>query len=72
MTLPIDTIYTGTKLFRQKILIESTGDKAVDAAFKTIFHDQYHRTAPLEMRRADVQLVLNWTDPEKYPIRGPF
>lgn len=33
-------------------------DKDVDKALKSIFHDNYHKTAPLEMRRADVQLAL--------------
>ena len=51
-------IYTGSKWFTQKIFIESTGDKEIDGALKSTFHDQFHRTAPLRMARDDVQLAL--------------
>lgn len=27
----------------------------------SVFHDHYHGTAPLEMRRADVKLLLEWS-----------
>ena len=52
--------YTGLKFVGQKIFIESTGHDDVDAAIKTTFKDHYRRTAPLEMRRADVQLICKW------------
>lgn len=60
MSLEVNTIYTGIKFCRRKVLIESTGDKEVDAALKKIFHDKFHCTAPLTMARDDVQFVLAW------------
>jgi len=54
-----EIIYTGERFFGKKLYIESFGDKAVNAALKSVFHDSYHRTAPLEMRREDVQILLN-------------
>ena len=58
--LPVGYIYTGSIWLCQKIFIESTGDKEIDAALKSTFHDQFHRTKPLRMTRADVQTVLAW------------
>ena len=52
-------IYTGSKFFNKKIYIESFDDKELDAALKSVFHDHYHRTAPLSISRADCQLLLN-------------
>jgi len=54
-------IDTGIKYFGQKIFIESTGNNMVDEALKTVFHDDFYRTAPLEMRRIDAQIVLRWS-----------
>ncbi len=54
-------IYTGIKYFGQKIFIESTGDELVDSALKSTFEDDYRRTGPIEIRREDVQIVLNWS-----------
>lgn len=42
-------------------MLESTGDKEVDKAMKSIFKDDYCKTAPLSMSRADVQVVLKWS-----------
>ena len=53
-------IYSGSKFFGLKIYFQSTGDKEVDAAMKTLFHDSYHRTAPLEMSRPDAKIVMKW------------
>lgn len=53
-------IDTGIKFFSQKILIESTGDDEVDAAIKTLFHDDYRKTAPLSINRPDSRIVLAW------------
>ena len=58
------TIYTGLKFFGQKIFLEAIGVKELDEALKTTFKDSYMRTAPLEMRRSDVQLILNRTKVE--------
>lgn len=57
--IPENSIYTGSKFFNKKIFIESFGDEELDAALKSAFHDHYHKTAPLRMARADVQLLLN-------------
>ena len=54
-------IYTGFKFFGLKIYIESTGDKEVDKAIRSTFKDDYCKTAPLSMSRADVQMVLEWS-----------
>lgn len=59
MALP-KMIYTKSKWFNLKIFIESSGDKIVDQALKSTFHDKFHGTAPLEMRREDVQICLNF------------
>jgi len=53
-------IFTSTSFCGQKIYFESTGRHNVDAAYKTVVHDWMHRTASLDMTRADVQIVLNW------------
>lgn len=57
MNLP-KMIYTGSKFFGKKIYIESFGDKELDAALKSTFHDNYHRTATLRMARRDVSLLI--------------
>lgn len=59
MKVNTNLIYTGSKFFNKKIFIESFGDKELDAALKSVFHDHYHRTAPLSIGRADCQLLLN-------------
>lgn len=58
-------INTGLKIFGQKIMIESTGIPEVDKALKTVFHDDYRKTAPLDMFREDVQIVLAWSRSEE-------
>ena len=60
-----DKIDTGLKFFNRKIFIESSGDKDVDKALKSTFKDDYFKTAPLEMRRTDVQLILAWSGNKK-------
>ena len=60
MAMEVNTVYTGLKFFGQKIYVESTGDAEVDTAMKTVFKDDYRRTAPLRMQRRDVSLVLGW------------
>ena len=57
--MQVNTIYTGSKFFNKKIFIESFDDKDLDTALKSVFHDHYHKVAPLRMGRADVQLLLN-------------
>ena len=52
---------TGIKFFSQRILIESTGNLEVDKAMKSVFYDDYNKTAPLDMSREDVQIVLRWS-----------
>lgn len=39
---------------------EAGGDDEVDAAIKTLFHDDYRKTAPLSINRPDSQIVLAW------------
>ena len=56
-----ETIYTGTKWLGQRVLIESSGDEDVDDALKSTFHDYLHRTRALDMWRADVKLVLEYS-----------
>jgi len=56
-----DKLFTGSKFFGLKIWIDSTGRKDVDEAMLQVFHDNYHRTAPLGMNRPVVQLVLAWS-----------
>ena len=51
-------IDTNIKFFGQRVYLESTGDKKVDMALKRVFHDDYRRTAPLDMERADVKIIL--------------
>ncbi len=51
---------TGITFFGQKIYIASTGDDEVDAAIKTLFHDKFHRSAPLSMTRPDTKIVMAW------------
>jgi len=58
-------IYTGIKFFGQKIMVESTGDKNIDAAIKSVFVDDYQKTAPLQMDREDVQIALAWSRDEQ-------
>lgn len=58
--MPTNQIYTGTKWLGQKVLIDSSGDKEIDAALKSTFHDRFHRTAPLDMWREDVQIVIKY------------
>lgn len=53
-------IKTGQKFFGLKIMLDSTGIDEVDAALKTMFKDQYRRTAPLSVLRPDCQVVLAW------------
>ena len=53
-------IFTGTALCGQKIYLEGTGKRNVDAAYKSVFHDWVHKTASLEMTREDVQIILEW------------
>lgn len=65
MDLRNKMIYIGSKWFNQKIYIESSGDDVVDAALKSTFHDQFHRTAPLRMARADVQTILSFQKDKK-------
>lgn len=63
MPLPIneiELIYTGLRFFGLRIYVKSTGDAEVDAAIKTVFKDDYMKTAPLRMERRDVSLVLGW------------
>jgi len=55
-----NTINTGIKFCGLKIMIESSGDPEIDAAIKTMFKDQYLKTAPLRMERRDVSLVIGW------------
>ena len=54
-------IDTNIKFFGQRVYLESTGDKKVDMALKRVFHDDYRRTAPLDMERADVKIILEWS-----------
>jgi len=56
----VEMTYTGVKFCGRKIFIESSGDPRVDKAFVSTFCDDYRRTAPLEMSREDVKLVLGW------------
>ncbi len=51
-------INTGEKFFGKKLYFETFGKALIDSAFKTVFHDHYNNTAPLEMRREDVQILL--------------
>jgi len=53
-------IDTGLKYLGQKILLESSGRKDIDKALKSTFRDDYRRTAPLEIAREDVQILLKW------------
>jgi len=53
-------IYTGEKFFGKKLFIESFDNKEADEALKTVFHDHYHKSAPLRMAREDVQMLLNF------------
>ena len=55
-----DKIKTGENFFGLKIILESSGEAKVDAAIKTLFHDQYRRTSPLGIDREDSQIVLKW------------
>ena len=64
----VNTIYTGSNFFTKKIFIESFDDKELDAALKSVFHNHYHKTAPLGMARADVQLLLNVLNSDK-PVK---
>lgn len=52
-------IWTGLRFFNRRIYLESSGDAEVDNALKLVFKDDYCRTAPLTMTRADVQLCLH-------------
>lgn len=60
-------INTGLKYCRQRILLTSTGDDTVDAALKSMFIDDWNKTAPLSMSRSDVACVCAWmkTEDEK-------
>lgn len=53
--------FTGIEFCGQKIYFEATGNDKIDEAFETVFYDWVLKTAPLEMQRADVQIVLNWS-----------
>lgn len=55
-----DKIDTGIRFFGQKIYLESSGKPVVDAALKSTFKDDYCKTAPLEIRRIDAQVILKW------------
>ena len=57
-------IKTGQKFFGLKVMLDSTGVDEVDKAIKTLFHDQYNRTAPLLMSRPDSQIVMAWVNGE--------
>ncbi len=62
--------FTGSKWCGQRIYIKSTGDDMLDNALKSTFHDQFHKTAPLEMRRADVQFVTAFARGDFKPLQG--
>lgn len=49
------------KFFGQKVFIESTGNKQIDADLKVLFMDSYITKKPVEMRREDVKRVLAWS-----------
>jgi len=54
-------IKTTVKFFGQTVYMESSGIGEVDKALKTLFHDSYFNTAPLEVSRSDSQIVLAWS-----------
>ena len=55
-------IDTGIKFFGLRILLDSTGEPEVDKAAKSVFKDDYMKTAPLTIAmRPDVQLLLSWS-----------
>lgn len=72
MQVNTNLIYMGSKFFNKKIFIESFDDKELDAALKSVFHDHYHKAAPLRVARADCQLLLNSDEakPEVCKDRG--
>lgn len=55
-----DQIYTKLRWCGQRIYIEATDNKFVNAALVTTFKDDWRKTAPLDMSRADVKLVTAW------------
>jgi hypothetical protein len=52
--------YVDLKFMGLKVFLESTGDKQVDRAIRTVFRDDFTKSAPLSMDREDVKLVLVW------------
>jgi hypothetical protein len=54
-------IYTGIKFFGLKVWLDSTGELEMDEAAKSVFRDDYRKTAPLEISRPDVKLILEWS-----------
>lgn len=67
----METIETQLKFCGQRILLESTGDKQIDADLRQLFYDDYQKSGPLEMTRPDVQRVLTWIE-EKQIESGLF
>lgn len=62
MEVPTNKIYTGLQFFSLKIWLDSTGEPEVDKAVKSVFKDDYYKTAPLTIRsRPDVKLLLEWS-----------
>jgi hypothetical protein len=60
-------IKTGIKFFGQNISIESTGIDKVDKALKSLFYDDYRKTAELLISREDAQIALAWSRGELKP-----
>lgn len=65
--------YIGFRWMGQRLYLESTGMEKVDDAMKTTFCDDWRRTAPLTVTRADCKLVLAWSRGEiknlgEYPL----
>lgn len=54
-------IDTGLQFFGLKIWLDSTGDTEIDKAAKSVFNDDYNKTAPLNISRPDVKLILEWS-----------
>lgn len=56
------TIDTGIKFFGLRIYLDSTGLPEIDNAAKSVFKDDYLKTAPLTIsEREDVRLLLEWS-----------
>lgn len=54
-------INTGIKFFGQKILIESTGDRRTDRAFKETFCEMYGLSGPPPTRMTDVKRLMSYS-----------